>query len=197
MPAHRVVILGAGKGARGSLPSAIVPVDCHSRVLDWLLAAFSVLESPEVFFVGGYMADAVIEQYPDIHFVFNPAWQETGPVKSLSVAPLAAERATYISYSDVVFRPARSRPDRAAETGEPSPKETPLESAAPSTPPSDGLQRLNAQHGVDHAPARRRSPPRQVAEDGFRGTCARSVTVVCGGGACIAQPTSRRSRCPV
>lgn len=109
MPEHRVVILGAGKAVRGSLPSAIVPVDDHGRVLDWLLAAFSVLESPEVYFVGGYMADAVIEQYPDIRFVFNPAWQETGPVKSLSAAPLAAEHATYVSYSDVVFRPATVR----------------------------------------------------------------------------------------
>ena len=109
MPEHRVVILGAGKAVRGTLPSAIVPVDDHGRVLDWLLAAFSVLESPEVYFVGGYMADAVIEQYPDIRFVFNPAWRETGPVKSLSVAPLAAEHATYVSYSDVVFRPATVR----------------------------------------------------------------------------------------
>ena len=115
MPEHRVVILGAGKAVRGSLPSAIVPVDDHGRVLDWLLAAFSVLESPEVYFVGGYMADAVIEQYPHIRFVFNPAWQETGPVKSLSAAPLEAGHATYVSYSDVVFRPATVRRVEEAE----------------------------------------------------------------------------------
>jgi len=36
---------------------------------------------------------------------FNPDWETTGPAKSLSVAPLESQVATYVSYADVVFRP--------------------------------------------------------------------------------------------
>lgn len=104
-PAYRVVILGAGRSVRGNLPAAMVDIDHRGCVLDWLLAAFSTLRSAEVNFVGGYMAHAVMDRYRDIRFVFNPDWAVTGPARSLSLAPLASSSSTYVSYSDVVFRP--------------------------------------------------------------------------------------------
>lgn len=100
---RHVVILGAGKAARDTLPPAMVQVDKQSRVLDWLLGAFSVLPSARVSFVSGFGAAVVMEQYPDIQFVFNPAWDTTGPAKSLALGIGECDRTTYVSYSDVVF----------------------------------------------------------------------------------------------
>jgi choline kinase len=103
-----VVILGAGRNVSGNLPSAVVSIDEGHRVLDWLLATFGALggpQVPQVHFVGGYKVDEVAELYPDILFSFNPDWEVTGPARSLSLVPLASESATFVSYSDVLFRP--------------------------------------------------------------------------------------------
>jgi choline kinase/phosphohistidine swiveling domain-containing protein len=100
-----VVILGAGRNVSGNLPSAVVSIDEGHRVLDWLLATFGALGGPQVHFVGGYKVDEVAELYPDILFSFNPDWEVTGPARSLSLVPLASESATFVSYSDVLFRP--------------------------------------------------------------------------------------------
>ena len=81
--ADQVVILGAGRSVRGALPSAIVAIDGHGRVMDWLLAAFAALGRPRVCFVAGYQADYVVERYPDVRVVFNREWDTTGPVHSL------------------------------------------------------------------------------------------------------------------
>lgn len=104
IPEYRVVILGAGRNVRGSMPSAMVNVDPSHHVLDWLLSLFEELSSVEVNFVAGYKANIIIEQYPNINYFFNPEWGETGPVRSLAKVPLLSQSATYISYSDVVFR---------------------------------------------------------------------------------------------
>lgn len=109
LPTHRVVILGAGQATQGVMPTAMTQVDSQRRVLDWLLNAFSKLSGCEISFVRGYMADTFMEPYPDIRFLFNPVWDETGPAKSLSVAPLTASRATFVSYADIVFRPETVR----------------------------------------------------------------------------------------
>jgi choline kinase len=100
----QVVILGAGRSVRGALPSAMVDIDESGRVLDWLLDAFSVLERPDVAFVGGYRAEDVVERYPQLRVVFNRAWAETGPVESLALVALDPLRSAYVCYADVVFR---------------------------------------------------------------------------------------------
>lgn len=105
IPAHRVVILGAGRNVHGGLPTAISNVGRQGCVLDWLLSAFSALSEPDVHFVGGYMAEAVMDRVRNIHFDFNPEWQTTGPARSLGLAPISSEVSTYVSYADIVFRP--------------------------------------------------------------------------------------------
>ncbi len=100
----QVVILGAGRSVRGGVPSAMVDIDERGRVMDWLLDAFAVLGDPEIYFVGGFKAEDVVERYPQLHVVFNRAWAETGPVESLGLVPLDPLRPTYVCYSDVVFR---------------------------------------------------------------------------------------------
>ena len=68
----QVVILGAGRSVRGALPSAMVDIDEHGRVLDWLLDAFAVLDDPDVAFVGGYRAEDVVERYPQLRAGVQP-----------------------------------------------------------------------------------------------------------------------------
>ncbi len=102
---HQVVILGAGRSHTGSAPSAMASVGDQHRLMDWLLAAFSVLPTPEILFVGGYKADAVEVRYPEVRYFFNPDWAKTGPARSLSLVPFSSGQATYVCYSDVVFRP--------------------------------------------------------------------------------------------
>jgi choline kinase/phosphohistidine swiveling domain-containing protein len=102
--ADQVVILGAGRGVRGSVPSAIVDIDDHTRVMDWLLDAFAALDNIQVCFVGGFKADEVVERYPQVRTVFNREWAHTGPVSSLGLVPDDRSRHTYACYSDVVFR---------------------------------------------------------------------------------------------
>ena len=53
---EQVIILGAGRSITGGSPSAVTITDEHHRVLDWILDAFSALEDPEVYFIGGYHA---------------------------------------------------------------------------------------------------------------------------------------------
>jgi choline kinase len=100
----QVVILGAGRGVRGGLPSAVVDIDHHGRVMDWLLDAFRELDPADVCFVGGFKAEEVAERYPDVRMVLNRDWARTGPVRSLGLAPLDTARPTFVCYSDVVFR---------------------------------------------------------------------------------------------
>ncbi len=103
-PDYRVIILGAGESTRGGLPAALVAVGNRGRLLDWLLTAFDHLPDPDVNFVSGFMAQEVMRHYREIRFHHNPDWRETGPAKSLSLAPLSSKVATFICYSDVVFR---------------------------------------------------------------------------------------------
>jgi len=102
-PEYRVVILGAGRCIRGSLPSAMVNIDPTHRLLDWLLPSFSILPSKEIDFVAGHMATVITKQYADIRFFFNPEWAMTGPVRSLTMVPLSSKISTYVCYSDVLF----------------------------------------------------------------------------------------------
>ena len=105
IPPHRIAILGAGRSRFGALPSAMVSIDEHRRVLDWLLASFAVLHSPQIHFVAGYKANEVETEYPDISFSFNPDWETTGPARSLALISLASQASTFVRYSDVLFRP--------------------------------------------------------------------------------------------
>ncbi|MEA3347336.1 MAG: PEP-utilizing enzyme [Candidatus Auribacterota bacterium] len=116
IPKYRVVILGAGRGARGSLPSAVVNIDPTHRVLDWQLDSFSLLSSAQIDFVAGYMANVITEQYPDVNFFFNPEWVTTGPARSLTMVPLSSVNSTYICYSDIVFRQRAIRKMKELDT---------------------------------------------------------------------------------
>ena len=105
-PQDQVIILGAARAMRSDLPPALVSVDQNGRVMDWLLSAFGAIEKPEIHFVSGYKAAEVQHRYPHIGLVYNSDWQSTGPAGSLALMPLSFSSATWVTYSDVVFRPA-------------------------------------------------------------------------------------------
>ncbi len=101
---NSVIILSAGRSVTGDLPAALVSVDPKHRVMDWLLTAFSGLDDLEIVFVSGFKADEIARLYPEIRFFFNPNWADSGPISSLSLAPIGAVDATYICYADILFR---------------------------------------------------------------------------------------------
>lgn len=111
----RVIVLGAGRAASSRLPAAVVDVDQGSRVLDWQLAAFTSLGSPEVWFVAGFRADEVAASYPGLRTVLNREWATTGAAHSLALVPHDEPRTTYVCYSDVVFRAGTVEALQAAE----------------------------------------------------------------------------------
>lgn len=99
----RVVILGAGRPYRASLPSVLVFTSGNQRVLDWVIAAFSSLASSEFHFVGGYRLDEIIRCYPHLHFSVNDQWASSGSAGSLLAAPIGDDATTYVCYADIVF----------------------------------------------------------------------------------------------
>jgi choline kinase len=109
-----LVLLGAGKPARGTLPSALVRAGSRRRILDWLLDAFSELALDDVSFVGGYRIDEVAREYPELSVSINRDWRSTGPVGSLMTMRLEPGCTAYVSYTDVVYE--RDAPLRLDET---------------------------------------------------------------------------------
>ncbi len=117
----QVVILGAGRGARGVTAPAMHDTGGGNRVLDWLLEAFATLPEARVSFVGGYDVESVRQAYPQMDFAINPRWRGSGPSESLGYAQLDTGLPLWVSYADVVYRPgvvqqvARAAQDSGAD----------------------------------------------------------------------------------
>ena len=98
-----VIILGAGPPYRGVTPSILNEVVEHRRILDWIFEAFSSELRVNFHFVGGYLLDEVVRNYPSLNYSLNPDWKHTGSAASLYSAPLSPERSYFVCYSDVIF----------------------------------------------------------------------------------------------
>lgn len=104
MHSPMVVVLGAARPFAGTEPSALAQPTGDTRVLDWLVDAFSQsLDDPDFHFVGGYRVDDVAEAYPEMDISRNDEWETSGPVASLFTAPLPRDRPVYVCYADTVF----------------------------------------------------------------------------------------------
>ena len=99
----RLIVLGAGRPYRGVYPSAMVQTSNNRRTLDWTLDAFNQVMETDVYFVGGYRIEEIVQAFPDISFSVNPNWDSQGPLGSLLAAPLSQGKTTYICYSDIVI----------------------------------------------------------------------------------------------
>ena len=84
---HHAVILGAGKPARGQMPSALWSVPGHGRVLNWLVSAVGQ-SCADVTFVGGYCFSEIVVHPPAMLAIINPNLAIAGTVGSLLRAGL-------------------------------------------------------------------------------------------------------------
>ena len=95
--------LGAGKPASGDRPAAIKNIIHNTRALDWQLNSFSnVVEEKNIYFLGGYHVDEIVELYPNLNFTITPDWQSKNALNTLLSAPLSGDSA-FITYSDTLF----------------------------------------------------------------------------------------------
>ncbi len=85
-------ILGAGAPISGSKPSALKNISSNTRAMDWQLHSFKNLTSLEnIYYLGGYHVEEVINQYPELNFIVMPDWQSTSPLDTLLSAPLSGK----------------------------------------------------------------------------------------------------------
>jgi choline kinase len=100
----KLFLLGAGKPAHGDKPSALKHISSYTTVLDWKINSFqSIIDLNNMYFLGGYHVDEVIEQYPNLNISIIPDWKNKNVLDTLFNAPFATSDAI-ISYSDTIFR---------------------------------------------------------------------------------------------
>ncbi len=99
-----VFILGAGAPISGSKPSALKNISSNTTAMDWQLHSFKNITSlNNVYFLGGYHIEEVVNHYPELNFIVMPDWQSTSPLDTLLSAPLCGKPCT-VTYGDTLFR---------------------------------------------------------------------------------------------
>ncbi|GJM33466.1 MAG: hypothetical protein DHS20C18_24670 [Saprospiraceae bacterium] len=100
---YSVIILGAGRSQNNEDHSALRETAQGSRVLDWLIQAYSEIEAGFQF-VGGYKLDEIEKHYPGFLYIENKNWRNTGATGSLFQAEIPQEGDLLVSYSDILYR---------------------------------------------------------------------------------------------
>lgn len=104
----RLIILGAGEGYKAlneqdSLPKAITAVSEGRTVLDVLNENFTTAGIDEIIFVGGFKIEKIIAAHPHIKSLYNPDWDKSNMLKSLSLATELISGDVFICYGDTLF----------------------------------------------------------------------------------------------
>jgi len=100
----KLFLLGAGKPAHGDKPSALKLISTSTTVLDWKIHSFeSIVSLEDIYFLGGYHIDEVIQSYPKLNFSVIPEWKNKNILETFFSAPFSNSN-TVISYSDTIFR---------------------------------------------------------------------------------------------
>lgn len=72
--------------------------------MDWQLHSFATLARlDDVYFLGGYQIEDVINLYPQLNFIVMPEWKNSTPLDTFFNAPLLGEPCI-VTYGDTVFR---------------------------------------------------------------------------------------------
>ena len=105
----RVIILGAGRGARlmphtEELPKCLVDGLGGKRILDWILEALHGANLRDIVLVGGYQIESVRQAFTELEFVENRNWATNNVLQSLFCAENLFEDGFIVSYSDIVYR---------------------------------------------------------------------------------------------
>ena len=98
-----LLLLGAGRPARGDKPSALARLGQETRVADWILQATQDLFEKAIF-IGGYRMEEVRRAWPELEYIRNDRWEETKSTGSLFEAPLDESDRWMVTYSDIVYR---------------------------------------------------------------------------------------------
>ncbi len=103
----RVIIIGAGRGARlmpttAGAPKCFAEVD-DRRILDWAVSAFQDNGLNDLCFIGGYRIEKVREDYPQFTFRHNDEWENNNILASLFFAEDLMDGPFTCCYSDILF----------------------------------------------------------------------------------------------
>jgi choline kinase len=116
-PIRRCILIAAGRGKRLGQHTEEVPkcmVEVAGRpILDWVWRALAAAGVEELIVIRGYRGD-VLEAFvrslvPRATFVDNREWETNNVLLSLAHARAFLDRATYLTYSDILFTPAVAR----------------------------------------------------------------------------------------
>lgn len=106
----KIVILAAGAGKRFralDLPKPLTRLDNGESILKLQIDALSQFQSlDEILIVVGYRKEKVMEQFPNLLFVYNPSYAEENTAKSLLRALNKIQEDVLWLNGDVVFQPS-------------------------------------------------------------------------------------------
>lgn len=105
----KTIILAAGKGSRlgdTQLPKPLTPLKTGKSILAHQLENLShIISLEDVILVVGYKKEKIMEQFPDLLFVFNPNFSTENTSKSLLRALQKIQEDVLWLNGDVVFHP--------------------------------------------------------------------------------------------
>ena len=99
-----LIILGAGRPHVGEQPVAVHRGKFGKALLLWQLEA-SGSSISDVIYVGGYKAEEIKSQFPNLTLVENLDWSQTSSGGSLFKAPFQNQDNILVCYGDILFRP--------------------------------------------------------------------------------------------
>ncbi len=114
----RAILIAAGRGRRlgahtEEIPKCMVEVG-GTPILGWIWRALAATGVDELVVIRGYRGDVLETFVRDLVgdrcvFVDNLEWQTNNVLLSLGKARAYLDRATYLTYSDIIFTPAVAR----------------------------------------------------------------------------------------
>jgi L-glutamine-phosphate cytidylyltransferase len=115
----KAVILAAGMGTRlGTLiPKPLTSIVDEKTIMDFQIEHLSpIVGLNNIIAVVGYKKELIMERFPEITFVYNPAYAHTNTSKSLLAALEKVDDDVIWMNGDVYFQPTALRQVAAAET---------------------------------------------------------------------------------
>ena len=96
----KCIVLAAGQGFQldGCVKLLIKDPKTKKRIIDQLINIFG---KKNLTIVVGYKAIQVMEEYPDLNYIFNPDWKITNNSYSLGLA--LENQPTYVVSSDLII----------------------------------------------------------------------------------------------
>ncbi|OGT39481.1 MAG: hypothetical protein A3F12_02945 [Gammaproteobacteria bacterium RIFCSPHIGHO2_12_FULL_38_14] len=99
-----IFILGAGKPAHGTNPSALKTITQKIKAIDWQMNCFkSIKHVNKIHLLGGYRIEEIIRNYPNLHFTLISDWENNNILHTFLNAPFTGNSAIFC-YADTIFR---------------------------------------------------------------------------------------------